>query len=214
MVRRVHRVAERLRAHDAASSAALRTVAALGLAASMLFVALTVISLFGDDEPGTEVLGSQEEQPSESGPSAEVPSSTGEPRGTAESAGDLEVASTEGGAFFVYAEDPRDHVEGSATVIVRDDGEVRLTVGGSPRNGRATISATVENATGDVIVFEDGLSVAVHLDHEGVPWRTVEPADRSITELRPGERATVTTEIALDGFGHYDLTGDVFYARR
>lgn len=203
MVRRVHRVAERIRAHDTASSAALRTVAALGLAASMLFVALTLISLFGDGDSDTAVLGSREERPDVS-----QPSSTSEPPG------DLEVASTEGGAFFVYAEDPRDHVEGSATVIVRDEGEVRLTVGGSPENGRVTISATVENATGDVILFEDGLSVAVDLDHEGTPWRTVEPADRSITELRPGERATVTTEVALDGFGHYDLTGDVFYSRR
>ncbi len=124
------------------------------------------------------------------------------------------MASTDGGAFFVHTEDPRDRVEGSATVIVRDAGEVRLTVGGVPEDGRATISATVENDTGDAIIFEDGLSVAVHLDYEGTPWRTVEPADRSITELRPGERATVTTEVVLDGFGHYDLTGDVFYARR
>lgn len=213
MVRRVHRVAERLRAHDdAASSAALRTVAALGLAASMLFVALTVISLFGDGDSDTEVLGSREERPES--PSSEAPSSTDERPADSEPAGDLEVASTDGGAFFVHTEDPRDRVEGSATVIVRDAGEVRLTVGGVPEDGRATISATVENDTGDVIVFEDGLSVAVHLDREGTPWRTVEPADRSITELRPGERATVTTEVVLDGFGHYDLTGDVFYARR
>lgn len=206
MVRRVHRVAERIRVHDTASSAALRTVAALGLAASLLFVALTLISLFGDGDSDTAVLGSREERPDASQPS--------EPSSTSEPPGDLEVASTEGGAFFVYAEDPRDHVEGSATVIVRDEGEVRLTVGGAPHDGRATISATVENDSDDVIVFEDGLSVAVHLDYEAAPWRTVEPADRSITELRPGERATVTTEIALDGHGHYDLTGDVFYARR
>lgn len=211
MVRRVQRVAERLRAHDdAASSAALRTVAALGLAASLLFVGLTVVLFFGDDDPDAEVLGSQAEAPEASGGLTTAPPPT---RVAPDSEG-LEVASTDGGAFFVYAEDPRDHVEGSATVIVRDEGDVRLTVGGTPLDGRVTIKATVENDTGDAIVFEDGLGVAVHLDYEGTPWRTVEPADRSITELRPGERATVTTEIALDGFGHYDLTGDVYYSRQ
>lgn len=211
----MHRAIRRLRAQDAASSAASRTVAALGLAAALLFVGLTLIALFGDDDSGTEVLGSQAERPQSSeGLGSSVPPSAPDPtEPVTEPAGDLEVASTEGGAFFVYAEDPRDHVEGSATVIVRDEGEVRLTVGGTPQDGRAVIRATVENDTGDVIVFEDGLGVAVHIDRDGVPWRTVEPSDRSITELLPGERVTVTTDVALEGFGHYDLTGDVFYAR-
>lgn len=212
----MHRVARRLRPEDAAGSVALWSVAVLGLVASLLFVSLTLIWLFGPDGSGTEVLGSRVERPDpvESTETSTTTSSSTAPAATSERRGDLEVASTVGGAFFVHAEDPADRAEGSATVIARDEDDVRLTVSGTPHDERATIRATVENGTDDVIVFADGLSVVVHIDHEGAPWRTVEPADRSITELRPGGRATVTTEVTLDRFGHYDLTGDVFFARR
>lgn len=201
----MHRVLRRLRAAAAssnggtASATTMRTLAALGLAASALFLALTIVTLTGDGDgdgeggegKGAEVLGATE------GP-----------------AGDLESASTDGGSFFVYAEDPRDNVAGSATVIVRGEGEVMLTVTGTPEGDRAVISARVQNDTADHIVFEDGLTVVVEITRGGVPWRTVEPSDRSVTELAPGETATVSTEVALPGHGEYELTGEVLFARR
>lgn len=181
-------------------ASSLRTITALGLAASLLFLALTLVVLGaggGDGEDGS-AAGRD---------GAEVLGATLGPQG------DLEVASTDGGAFFLYAEDPRQNVAGSATVVMRGEGDVSLTVTGSPSGDRGVISATVQNHTGDVILFEDGLSVRVEITSEGLPWKTVEPADRSVTELPPGESATVSTEVALDAFGEYELSGEVFYGR-
>lgn len=173
------------------SASNLRTLAVLGLAASLLFAALTVVAL-GTDDDDTRVLGATATEPT----------------------GEFEVASTEGGAFFVYAADPRDNVAGSATVIVRGEGSVSLTVGGVVEGDRAVISASVENGTEAAIAFAGGLTVAVDISVDGLPWRTVEPSDRAITQLGPGETATVSTEVALDGYGQYDLTGEVLFSRR
>ncbi|MBI2168376.1 MAG: hypothetical protein HYU28_02585 [Actinobacteria bacterium] len=178
---------------------ALRTVAALGLAASLLFVALTVVVLSGGgsspDDESAEVLGMTEQR---------------RPR----SDGPLEVAATEGGAFFVYAEDPRDHVAGSATVIVRGEGEVTLTVTGTPEGDEARISARVENGTDRAIIFEDGLTVTVDAFKGGLVWKTFEPSDRSVTQLEPGESAEVATTIPLgEEYGEYELTGEVYFSR-
>lgn len=178
---------------DAYSAGTMRTIATLGLAASILFVGLTIVVLGRAD-------GDREQ--------ASVLGATAGPRD------DLEVASTDGGAFFVYAEDPRDNVAGSATVIVRGRGEVTLTVSGTPEGDRAVISVTVQNATDDVIVFGGGLTVTVDIALDGVPWRTAEPSDRSVTELPPGQSATVSTEVVLDAHGEYELSGEVLYARR
>lgn len=178
----------------AASTATMRTLAIIGFAAAALFLALTIVALVGGDgQDDTEVLGAR------AGPPV---------------TDDLEVASTEAGAFFQYAEDPRENIAGSATVIVKGAGDVSLTVAGTPHDDRAVISATVENATAGAIVFEGGLEVTVDITYAGLPWKTVEPADRSVTQLRPGERATVTTEVALDAFGEYELSGEVFFERQ
>lgn len=176
-----------------ASAAALRTVAALGLAGALLFTTLALIASQGSGSGGDdpEVLGA-----------------------TLEDEGDLEVASTEEGAFFIYAQDPRDNVSGSATVIVKDRGEVSLTVVGNPDDGRAIVAATVENATDGVIAFEDGLVVSVEITRDGARWKTVAPADRAVTELAPGERARVSTEVALDAYGEYVLSAEVSFTRR
>lgn len=186
-------------------TATQRTVAAFGVAAAALFLGLTIVALAGGDgDPG--------DPGGRAGDRTEVLGATAGPPGDADR--HLEVASTEGGAFFVYAPDPRDNVAGSATVIVRGEGEVTLTVSGTPEADRAVVSARVQNETGDAIVFEDGLTVAVEIVRDGVVWKTVEPADRSVTELGPGETATVSTEVALDTFGEYELTGEVLFARR
>lgn len=192
-MRAIRRYLERRPRDTASYSAAnLQTLAALGFAASLLFAALTVIAFrTGDgDDGGTRVLGA-----------------------TVEPTGDFEVASTEGGAFFTYTEDPRDQVAGSATVIVRDEGEVSLTVAGQVEGDQAVLSATVQNGTAGDVLFAGGLSVAIDVSLGGVLWRTLEPSDRAITGLGPGESATVSTTVPLDEFGEYELSGEVLFTR-
>lgn len=174
----------------------MKSMAALGLAAAILFLGLTIVAIGGpggDDGTGegeSEVLGAQVERRE-----------------------DLEIASTDGGAFFLYAEDPKANIAGSATVIVQGEGEVTLTVAGTPKGDRAVISAQVTNGTSAPIVFASGLTVRIDILFEGVPWKTVEPADIAVTELAPGETATVTTEVALGEYGEYELSGEVLFAR-
>lgn len=181
----------------------MRSMAALGLAAALLFVGLTIVAVGGpgrDDDDSARESGGDKAK-------TEVLGATVGPRD------DLEVASTDGGAFFLYAEDPRDNVAGSATVIVQGEGAVTLTVAGTPKGDRAVISATVENGTTRPIGFANGVTVSVDILRDGLAWKTVEPADIAVTQLVPGETATVTTEVALDGYGEYELTGQVFFAR-
>jgi len=174
----------------------LKSMAAFGLAAAILFLGLTIVAVGGPggdggtDGPESEVLGAQVERTE-----------------------DLEIASTDGGAFFLYAEDPKANVAGSATVIVQGEGEVTLTVAGTPKGDRAVISAQVTNGTTAPIAFTSGLTVRIDIVFDGLAWKTVEPADIAVTELAPGETATVTTEVALGAFGEYELSGEVLFSR-
>lgn len=188
------RVARRTAATRELPRGRSRTLAAVGLAVSLLFAALVVVVVAGggDGDPeDTEVLG--------------VTSDAGE--------GEIEVASSEGDAFFTYRVDPRDEVAGSAAVVGPDDGVV-LTVSGSAQGDRAVVRATVENATDGAIVFPDGLSVRVSVEHDGRAWRTLEVSDPAVTGLGAGERASVSTEVGLDEPGEYELAGEVRYRRR
>lgn len=184
-------------------NATLHTLAMLGLAASVLFLALVVVAWWPTPESSTD--GEAAPATGSSEPASEV---LGE---TVEQDPDLESVVSDEGAFFTYAENPADAVAGSSTVITR--GDVQLTVAGTPEDGRAVIRATVENGSDDTLVFPEGLRVVVFLDLDGLPYKTVQPADHSVGEVGPGERVSVTTEVPLDEFGEYTLSGEVGFVR-
>lgn len=124
-----------------------------------------------------------------------------------------EVVTVTDAAFFTYREDPNESAAGSATTVERDDASVRLTVSGFESEGRAMLSASVENATGGPIRFPEGLRVRLTITRDGAPWRTVDLADPAVVELAPGAEAGVSGEEPLDGYGEYRISGEVRFVR-
>lgn len=124
-----------------------------------------------------------------------------------------EVVTVTDAAFFTYREDPNESVAGSATTVERDDASVRLTVSGFESEGRAMLSASVENASGGAIRFPEGLGVRLTITRDGAPWRTVDLTDPAVVELAPGAQAGVSGEEPLDGYGEYRISGEVRFVR-
>lgn len=97
--------------------------------------------------------------------------------------------------------------EGSGTTEGNGPERLRfaVSVGGGDDGG--TVGARLVNVSGRTMRFPGGVHVTAEITKDGHPWRTFDLVDGAITELAPGQEASVGTSFAFDGPGQYSAWG-------
>lgn len=203
----------------------MRAVALIAVAAAIVFAGLIVVNVRGGgggDQP-TAVLGKSVERSTTSSSVGAVPTTppTSAAPAVVESTvptqppttSSTALATTSNDAFFDYRPDPSQNTSGSSLVITPDQGpRVELEATGTVDGDQARIHVSVRNDSGRAIAFPDGLRVTVSVRRDGAVWKTLELSDPSVVRLDDGGQATLDTQVTLDGYGHYTLSGEVRYA--
>lgn len=97
--------------------------------------------------------------------------------------------------------------EGSASSVGSGPERLRFAVTITDHGPQGTIGASLVNVSGRTMRFAKGCRVVAEVSLDGKPWRTFDLVDPSVTELSPGQQASMETSFDFDGPGQYSAWG-------